>query len=147
MADPTVKAIDTFINLHGSPGSVLFREGAVKMSDIRATLAAVKGSKKKLRLLNSTACYGESHNGDWLGAGFKVASGAKRVNANGAHDFPTLLKAWGAGETYLQAQDKGNEAKWIKFYDGMAAKWGLDDVDSYKVVEGKSDLTISSAVP
>lgn len=147
IADSSVKAIDTFINLHGSDGEVLFREGRVATKTIRDALVAMKGASKKLRLLNSTACYGASHIVDWLGAGFKVASGAKRVNANGAHDFPTLLKAWGGGETYSQAQEKGNESRWIKFYDEMAAKWGLSDVDSYKVVEGKSDLTISSDVP
>ncbi len=146
VASVETMAIDTYINVHGNEGALTFYEGAISMKDVRAAVTAIAGSATKLRALNSTACYGATHTGDWLAAGFKVASGARRVNANGAHDLPTFLKAWGGGETYSQAQDKGNDSRWIKIYDALAVKWGMNDVDSYKVVEGKSDYTISTDV-
>ncbi len=139
-----VKAIDVFINLHGSDGALTFFDGTHAVSSIRDKINSIKGVREKLRAFNSSACYGATHVKDLLGAGFKVASGARRVNANGGYDFHTFLSAWGNNEAYFSAQEKGNDPKWIKFYDDMAIKWGLSDVDSYKLVEGKSDLTISA---
>jgi len=144
-AATTVKAVDLFLHLHGSPGGLSLRDGHYSTAKLGDTLRATKGLSEKLRALNSTACWGSTHLKDFLAAGFKVASGSRKVNANGAHDTPTFLNLWGKGATYFEAQEKGNDPRWIKFYDNIAASWGMGAVDSYKEIEGNSDLTISDA--
>ncbi len=140
-----VKAVDMFLHLHGSPGGISLRDGHLSAAKIAETLSAVTKLPAKLRALNSTACWGATHIKDFLAAGFKVASGSRKVNANGAHDTPAFLSNWGKGATYFTAQEKGNDSRWIAFYDKIAGSWGMGAVDSFKEVEGKSDITISDA--
>ncbi len=145
LAEPSVRSIDLFLHLHGSPGSLTLREGSHPTRIISDNLRNMKGLSDKLRAVNSTACWGATHLKDFLNAGFKVASGSRKVNANGAHDVPAFLSLWGKGETYSRAQEAGNDARWIRFYDGIAGSWGIGEVDSFKDIEGRSDLTISDA--
>jgi len=133
-----------FLHLHGSPGQILLHEGAHEMAALREKLSESKALSKKLRALNSTACWGSTHLKDFISAGFKVASGSRKVNANGAHDVPAFLMRWGKGESYFKAQEAGNDSRWISFYDKIAAGWGMGAVDSYKDIEGNSNLTIDS---
>ena len=140
------RVVDTFVHLHGSPDTLWFHEGPHGGAEVRGTMAAEAGFAGKLRVLYSTACYGDSVADDWLASGFKAASGALKVNANGMYDYPALMTAWHDGKTIGEAQDEGNNVVYRKLYDGIAANQGFSDVDSTKVVHGDRGLTIDSAV-
>jgi hypothetical protein len=143
-ARPEEKALDVFVHLHGSPGALWFEDGMKETSSIRTALAAQPRVGAKLRALYSTACYGGSHMGDFLASGFRVANGARAVNANAAYDYPTVLGRWRDGETFQDAQNAGNDPGQMSFYDGIASWQGFSDVDSFKLVEGQGDATINA---
>lgn len=136
------RAVDVFVNLHGAPGALWFHEGAYGTSEIKDALATHDALTPKLRLLYSTACYGDSHAEDFLAAGFQVASGSLKVNSNSPFDYPTTMNAWKAGDPFASAQEKGNNEVWRKFYDGIAKNQGFEDADSTKIVHGDKALTI-----
>lgn len=137
-------ALDVVIELHGAPRELMFHEGGYGTDRIRDRLRADKRIAPKLRAVYSGACYGESHIDDFLAAGFKVASGAVKVNANGMFDFPTFLRAWAGGETFSRAQELGNNPFWVKFFDEKAQAMGMGDANSFKEVRGSGGLGISS---
>ena len=143
-AGETVKAVDVHINLHGSPKTVWFEEGAYDTAQVASGLAAHRNLRTKLRALYNTACYGESQTADFLAAGFQVVNGSLRVNTNSMYEFPTMMSLWRRGATYSAAQDKGNNAFWLDLYDGIARDHGFPDSDSYKVVRGDGSLTIDT---
>ncbi|MBL7201636.1 MAG: hypothetical protein ISS56_15965 [Anaerolineae bacterium] len=143
-ADPKTKAIDVLINLHGWTGKLWFVEGPVIVKDL-ADLIAGKHLERKLRLLYSTACYGATHAPDLVRAGFRVASGAVGVNANGAHDYPTQLLYWAMGATYKSALAAGNNKLITAVYDELARKFDFEDVNSVKIAVGKKKTTITSS--
>lgn len=142
--EPTVKAIDLFVHLHGGPNTLWFHEGPHESQEVRGALMADDTLGKKLRMLYSTACYGASHASDLLAGGFDAANGAARVNTNGAYDYPTVMKYWRDGATYQVAQDAGNNEFWKNTFDNWARNNGFSDVDSTKTVFGIKELTIDT---
>jgi hypothetical protein len=142
-ADPKIKAIDVLINLHGWKGKLWFVEGPVKVKRL-ADLIAEEHIERKLRLLYSTACYGATHALDFVRAGFRVASGAVGVNANGAHDYPTQLLYWAMGATYKSALAAGNNKLITSVYDKLARKFDFEDVNSKKIAVGRKRTRITS---
>ncbi len=140
-----VKALDVFLHLHGGPKTLYFREGGYATEDIARRLTESSLLPSKLRLAYSTACYGASHAGDLLAGGFEAVSGSRRVNTNGAYDYPAVLTSWRAGETIAVAQDWGNVEFFRRLSDDIASTMGFGDVDSYKDVFGASELTIGSS--
>jgi hypothetical protein len=143
-ADPQTQAIDVLINLHGMPSALWFADGEIRTARL-ADQIVERHLPPKLRLLYSTACYGASHAPDFVRAGFRVASGAIGVNANGAHDYPVELLYWGLGATYRDALKAGN-AKWaIEAYDKLAVQAQFEDVCSTKIAVGSGLTRITSS--
>ncbi len=134
--DPQTKVLDVFLSLHGLQDALYFDDGAIKSSDLGNRLQAAN-LKHRLRLLYSTACYGANHAPDFVRAGFRVASGAKGVCANGPYDYPTQLYRWGQGNTYKSVVKAGNHPIGLVTHDTVARALGFDDVDSEKIIEGK----------
>jgi len=141
--DPQTKVLDVFLNLHGSPGTLHFDDGSITSSDLKSQLQAAN-LKNRLRLLYSTACYGANHAPDFVGAGFRVASGAVGVNANQVYDYPLQLYHWGTYKTYESAVKAGNNPALMKMQDTLARAFFGDDVNSEKIIEGKKHTRISS---
>ena len=92
-----------------------------------------------------TACYGATHAADFVRAGFRIASGAVGVNANGAHDYPAQLLVWGLGAPYKDALKAGNNRQITALYDKLARKANFEDVNSIKLAMGRGSTSISSS--
>lgn len=141
--DPQIKALDVFLVMHGSKARLHFEDGAVSTADLKTQLQ-VADLKNRLRLLYSTACYGATHADDFVGAGFRVVSGALGVNANGPYDYPAQLVHWGRGQRYKTAVNAGNRRLGILTHDAVARAAGFDDVNSEKIIAGKKYTRITS---
>ena len=141
--DPDTKVLDVLLNLHGSRGILHFDDGPITSSELGNQLRAAD-LKHQLRLLYSTACYGATHARDFVKAGFRTASGAVGVNANGTYDYPTQLFHWGMGGTYKSVVKAGNHRVGIVTHDTIARAFGFDDVNSEKIIEGKKFTRITS---
>ena len=142
-SDPQTRAVDVFLGLHGLENQLWFHEGPCQTSDLGEEIRA-ENLKQRLRLMYSTACYGASHAPDFIRAGFRVASGAKRTNANGPYDYPTQLACWGKGWTYRSTVNLANSPIFIKMHDAIAGLLGFDDVDSEKLIEGRMHTRITT---
>jgi hypothetical protein len=141
--DPETEALDVFLVVHGSPGRVYFDDMSITTADLREQLKAADLADR-LRLLYSTACYGASHAGDFIEAGFRTASGAVAVCANGPYDFPTQLIKWGTVHTYKSTVKAGNNPVFRVIHDNAAKAMGFTDVNSEKIIVGKKYTRITS---
>jgi hypothetical protein len=141
--DPRTRVLDVFLVLHGSEGALHFDDGVISSRDLKTRLQAMN-LKHRLRLLYSTACYGATHAEDFVEAGFRVASGAKGINANGPVDYPVQLHEWGRNRRYKAVVNAGNQRLGIWTHDAMARALGFDDVNSEKIIKGKNYTSITS---
>ena len=139
-----VQAIDTFVLLHGGPATLYFSDHAYNLSYLSNL---VTGNRRivpaKMHALYSTACYAASHIPHFLKMGFKSASGALAVNANGAFEYPVFVQYWPAGEAFGAALSKANHLPGILISDRYAKKMGHTDVNSRKQISGNLGLTIN----
>jgi hypothetical protein len=140
---PQTKALDVFLVLHGVKGALHFDDGLMASADLKTQLQATN-LKHRLRLLYSTACHGATHAGDFVEAGFRVASGAKGVNANGPVDYPTQLHEWGEEKRYSAVVNAANNRLGILTHDTIARALGFPNVDSKKIIAGKKYTSITS---
>ncbi len=134
--DPQTKAVDVFLHLHGLENELFFEEGPVETSELGDQLQAA-GLKERLRLLYSTACFGATHAPDFVRGGFRVASGAVAINANGPYDYPAQLFNWGLGQTYRMVVQAGSNPMFLAILDNVAKAMGFDDVNSRKEIKGR----------
>ena len=141
--DPETEALDVFLVMHGSPGMVYFDDVSITTADLGQQLKAADLAGR-LRLLYSTACYGASHASDFVEAGFRTASGAIAVCANGPYDFPTQLLRWGTAHTYKSTVKAGNNPVFRLIHDNAAKAMGFTDVNSEKIIAGKKYTRITS---
>ena len=141
--DPATKALDVFLVMHGSPGRLYFDDRSVTSAELGEHLRAAS-PVGRLRLLYSTACYGASHAEDFIRAGFRTASGALAVCANGPYDLPAQLLAWGSLQTYKSALVAGNNPVFRLIHDNAAKLMGFADVNSEKIIAGKKYTRITS---
>jgi hypothetical protein len=139
-----MRAVDVFLVVHGLPGQLLFDDGLFTSAEIGSRLRAAQ-LPDRLRLLYSTACYGATHAKDFVAAGFRTASGALGVNANGPYDYPAQLHHWGLGDTYRAVVKAGNNAIGTATFDGLARHLGFQDVNSEKIIEGRVLTRITTA--
>src|SRR4051812_38539551 len=93
---PTIKEIDLIVMLHGNTNRLVFHEGRVYMSELKSDIQGLNLAKK-LRLVYSTACYGQTHINEFMGAGFSTAIGAKGINSSGATELPIFVRLWSYG--------------------------------------------------
>ncbi|HLM01315.1 MAG TPA: hypothetical protein VK400_09705 [Pyrinomonadaceae bacterium] len=148
--DASVKALDVLVMIHGLDGKLVFADATCDTAELSAEIRALDLSNK-LRLLYSTACYGFSHTGDFINAGFSAAVGAKKVNANAASEVPVLFSMWAAGSRLKDAVAKGDSSVTRRPADKAAQWFGRinktawrDDVNSEKVIIGSNGVTITS---
>ncbi len=138
------QAIDALIHLHGGEGRLYFADGGVNTSSLSVEIDH-EGLDGKARALYSSACYGSTHAQDFLNAGFLVASGARRVNASSAYEYPKFLGEFGSGSTFASSVSRADHsvaresADWIAEYI-----LGFSNVNSRKVVSGVGSVTVSS---
>jgi hypothetical protein len=152
-----VKAVDMIWMTHGHPKGKISLQATnkdgnrkihVKDSLAPMILEELGENSSKLRMLFSTACFGEAAIKGWLKAGFKVVSGGKLVYTDSAASHPRFLKSWKKGSTFRQAIAQANKGqKRFDFWDKMGAiskRYTKDDLDSFRVIGGRPCLTISS---
>jgi hypothetical protein len=142
--DPETKALDVFLVMHGLRGRLYFDDRSIRTAELSEQLKAANLASR-LRLLYSTACYGGSHASDFVRAGFRTASGAIGVCANGPYDFPTQLLKWGTNQTYKSTMIAGNNPVFRVIHDNAAKALGFSDVNSEKIIAGKKYTRITSA--
>ena len=145
-----IQAIDLFVLLHGSPDRLEFQDGSWYTPSMATKLAGLSLSSK-LRLVYSTACYGATHNDNFLQAGFKTAIGALGVNTNSAFELPMLLNLWALGKNLKDALRLGDKPATRRLADEAAKAYGrlgdlpwVDEVNSQKVLSGNALLTIET---
>ncbi len=137
-ARTSIKRIDLIVMLHGRPGRLIFHEGSKNSSAVKNQIKALN-IQSKLRLVYSTACFGDSHSADFIAAGFDAAIGSKKVNANAGMEFGLLLGGWKFNFTLSDclaptipltpAVDTGATA-----YGHLVNTTWKNDVDSTKVI-------------
>jgi hypothetical protein len=136
--------LDVITVVHGAPGELDFaKDLSIKASDLAHRLASA-GAGPKLRLLYSTACYGQSHAAPLVAAGFSTVIGSKGKNTNGLSEFRKLLTQWTEGKTVQEAVHRADRPIPRMFWDLVARLNGFRQVDSQKVVTGDPMITISS---
>ncbi len=148
-----VKAVDLIFVTHGLSDGVQFSDTVVSMKVVRDDIkkALSTADRAKLRCLFSTACYGASHVDEWQQAGFKAASGSRRIYADSASSYPAFLSVWGLGGKFQDAVAAANNSDLLRISDNAAKKvlkdWKYEswnDVDSVRVVGGSGGLTINT---
>jgi hypothetical protein len=147
---PEIQAIDLFVLLHGSPDRLEFHDRSWSTPDMANKLAAL-GLAPRLRLVYSTACYGTTHNDDFIRAGFRTAIGALKVNTNSAFELPMLLNLWALGVSVRDALRLGDKPATRKLADESAKAFGrvnhahwVKEVNSQKLLSGNAELTIET---
>ncbi|MEN9686943.1 MAG: hypothetical protein RLZZ28_2729 [Bacteroidota bacterium] len=149
-AKSTIKAIDVIVMTHGANNTLYFYKSsgdkmdAVGMGTLENDIKALS-TGGKLRMLYSTACYGSSHNDNFVDAGFKVSVGAKGVNTNSATEFPIVLGMWGGGDKISTCIAWGEKGYGV--FDAIAKlnkNW--KDANSDKDVYGRGSITIDSSI-
>ena len=145
-AKSTIKAIDVIMMTHGNPNKLYFyknddnKEETISTPALGADIKALK-LESKLRLLYSTACYGSSHNNDFVNAGFCASVGAKAINTNSATEFPIVLGSWGGGDKISTAISWGEQGYVV--FDAIAKlskDW--EDSNSDKDILGDGSIRI-----
>lgn len=146
-ADPQTQAVDVLLHLHGDHQILWFSDRGVYMDQLQGLIAEQLPDpelRRRLRLLYSTACYGAEHAIAFANAGFRVASGAIGVNANGIWDYPVELLLWGLGVPYRTALSAGNSRLISRIHDWVARKLRFEDVNSVKTAAGDGVTRITS---
>jgi hypothetical protein len=145
-----IQAIDLFVLLHGSPDRLEFHNGSWYTPNMATTLAGL-GLSPKLRLVYSTACYGATHNDDFIKGGFKAAIGARGVNTNSAFELPMLINLWALGKSVKDALQLGDKPatrrladEAARTYGRLGKLWWVKEVDSQKLLSGNAMLTIEA---
>lgn len=143
-SDPSVKAIDVIVYLHGRPGSLGFVDtGFYPMDRLRdeilALPASAGGAPRKLRALYSDACYGESHLDDWIRAGFRTASGSVGTDTNWSMDLKKFMLAWREGKTFGHGIARANTVWSTGLMDWIAKG------NSRKMTAGAIDFSIDKS--
>jgi hypothetical protein len=141
-----VRAVDVVVVLHGSPGRLIFDNGAGKPDSVTVTdlIPALAPASSKLRVLYSTACYGLSHAQSFVDAGFDAACGAIGECANGPAEYPQVLSTWAHGHTFKDAVNKGDDPTTRKIFDAIAKLSGFPNANSDKEIKGTLTVTIDT---
>jgi hypothetical protein len=142
------RAVDVILAVHGHHENLVFHgQQAISASALCNQIAeSIPGDseRKRLRMLYSAACYGKDHADDFVSkAGFRVASGAKGVNANSAIEYPAFLLRWRMGQSFqdsLAINPILNEAQ-DRLAKMLNEAWV---VNSTKAIFGDEDITIKS---
>lgn len=155
LRDPHIDQVDLILGIHGLPDKLAFSDGTIEVAqwveELKSKLhSSGEGSLlNKLGLLYNLSCYGASHINSFLDLGFQVVVGSRSVNANAELEYPWVLQMLATGSSVEVAFSQPNSRGWLKFADGPIRWLGrkqnsfLKDTDSYKVIGGNRDYTLS----
>jgi hypothetical protein len=107
-----VEAVDLLFTTHGSGSKMTLADGEVKDTTLGSAITARLSPARlaKLRIVFSTACFGETHLDMWTDVGFTEASGAEGIYADSAVSYAPFLTAWAAERTFAEAVAAANAA-------------------------------------
>jgi len=147
--DRRVITVDLFFQLHGLAGKAGFFDQWVSTSALGEEIRQVV-KKSSLRLVYNTSCYGDSHSGDFIKAGFQVSVGAVGVNANAATEYPLFCRSWaksaGRSDRMLPLTEvvrRADRPLPRLIQDSIAGRY-FDDVESRKIIRGNGAVTIET---
>lgn len=155
LRDPHNDQVDMILGIHGLPDKLAFSDGAIAVSQwvvgLKDKLLSSGESVllNKLGLLYNLSCYGASHINSFLDLGFQVVVGSRSVNANAELEYPWVLQMLATGSSVETAFTQPNSRGWLKLADGPIRWLGrkqnsfLKDTDSYKIIGGNRDYTLS----
>jgi hypothetical protein len=131
--------IDVIFYIHGhspsSPGGAALcfagQTACVPVNELSQMIREAIDSSR-LGYLYSDACWGSTHLSEMMNAGFKVAAGTLKVDANHTSDLRRFLKSFNQGHSFQEAIDFANRNPLTKIKDAILDK----DADSFKVVMG-----------
>ena len=150
----TIRAVDLVFITHGLTNKVLLSDGRWTLNEVRdrIQLGLTVADRAKLRMVFSTACFGESHRTAWREAGFKTVSGSKKIYADSAASYVPFLSAWAVGGTFGASVLAANVAGAPSGWDQAASAWYLSrgkpveasQIDSFRLTSGATGLTIGT---
>lgn len=107
-----VEAVDLLFTTHGTGNKLELADGGVDDTVLGAAITGrlSPAERAKLRIVFSTACFGETHLDMWSDVGFTEASGAEGIYADSAVSYAPFLTAWAAERTFAQAVAAANAA-------------------------------------
>jgi hypothetical protein len=145
-SNPAVKVVDLIFVTHGMTDKVQFSDGKKSMDEVKqAILARLSNTDRtKLRMVFSTACFGQTHRDEWMGAGFNAASGSRQIYADSGTSYPAFLTAWTSGQSFAAAVKAANESDPLRLQDQAATQLGFSPTDSVRIVGGNGDLKINT---
>ncbi|MGH7187246.1 MAG: hypothetical protein ACREIB_13335, partial [Pseudomonadota bacterium] len=116
-----IEAVDLLFTTHGISNKVVLAEGKLPESQVLdALLTLPAAARTKLRMVFSTACFGETHLDTWMAAGFTDASGAQGVYADSAVSYAPFLTSWALQRTFAEAVAAANAADVLDAADNAA---------------------------
>ena len=143
---PGIKAVDVFLQLHGTNNTFYFHDGPHLASVVRDDILAL-ALPDRLRLIYNTSCFGDSQNDtEMIAAGFDTAIGSKKNNCTGITEFPTFCALWKAGHMVKNIMPIADNPLTRTIQDNLASNHSpaLRPADSTKVIRGNKDLMIST---
>lgn len=149
--DQDTRTVDLFFQLHGLRGKVRFFDQWVSSANLAREITVLVKSDC-LRLVYNTSCYGDSHSDDFLKAGFKVAVGSLKVNANAATEYPIFCRCW-PGRRFGRKREmpiselmRRADPLIFRLVQDRIAGHFFEDVDSKKVIRGDATTTINTGI-
>jgi hypothetical protein len=107
-----VEAVDLLFTTHGSGSKLTVADGEIDDTVLGEAITGRLSSARraKLRMVFSTACFGETHLDMWSDVGFTEASGAEGIYADSAVSYAPFLTAWATERTFAEAVAMANAA-------------------------------------
>jgi hypothetical protein len=150
----TIRAVDLVFITHGATDEVLLADDRWTIGEVRDRIRAglTLADRAKLRVVFSTACFGESHRTAWREAGFKTVSGSREIYADSASSYLPFLSSWAVGSPFGIAVTAANVAGLQSGWDLAASAWYLgrgkpveaSQIDSFRLMTGSTGLTIAT---
>lgn len=149
----TTLAVDLVVCTHGGSRSKLyFKDGEKTSTEVKEAilLGIPENLRTKLRMVFSTACFGNTHNAKWIQSGFKVASGSLGIYADSEASLIPFLNAWKNEENFEVAIQRSNDGDIGNVADNLAKAFYqskgkpelADQVDSTRVIRGNRYIRI-----
>jgi hypothetical protein len=92
--------IDLILNMHASPGSLLFNDGEVNINDL---VQEILQDSIKIRSVYQTCCFGKSMINNWKSIGVYVVNGAEDENSVTLFSAAFFVKEWVSGKSFENA--------------------------------------------
>ncbi len=152
-------AVDLIVCTHGgSRNRIFFKDSGERGTTGTAVKDAIVNGlsdsrRAKLRMLFSTACFGNSHTRSWIQAGFKVASGSEGIYADSQASMSPFMNAWSQEKTFEECIKKANDGDIGNVADNLAKEFyrvknmpdAANEVNSNRLIRGNQLIRIYSS--